>query len=116
MLHLTKGLTQNIYFTGTEINLPIYPLYNFKFENRLTNELVLINDQDNLSTTGRYQRVMINVNNYFLNSTTGLWEYTIFDEDNVKVEIGFMYLHPSTNFAPTEYTEQVNTFVTYNGE
>jgi hypothetical protein len=31
------------------------------------------------------------------------------------VENGYMYLHPSTTFAPTEYNEQSNTFVTYNG-
>lgn len=116
MLHLTKGLTQNIYFTGSE-NSPIaYPLYSFIFVNRLTEESVTINDIQNTSTSLRWERVSIVVNTYFANKTTGFYEYTIFDEDNNKVETGLMYLHPSTEFAPTEYNEQVNTFVTYNGE
>ena len=116
MLHLTKGNTENIYFTGSEINLPLYPLYNFRFDNRLTNEVVLINDQNNLSNTGRYQKVQIIVDDYFLDKTTGLWAYTIYDEDLNQVEIGYMYLHESTNFEPTQYSQQSNIFVTYNGK
>jgi hypothetical protein len=116
MLHLTKGLTENIYFTGQE-NSPINEeLWRIKFTNRLTNEIVDISNLINLSLTLRYQKVTLIINDYFKNTTTGLWEYLIYDADFIEVEKGFMYLHPSTNFAPTEYTEQVNTFVTYNGK
>lgn len=115
MVHLTKGLTENIYFTGTE-NATALGDWRIFFINRLTNESVVINYLVNTSTTLRFEKVSINVNTYFLNKTTGFWDYSIVDEDDNIVEKGFMYLHPSTNFAPTEYTEQVNTFVTYNGE
>lgn len=116
MLHLTKGLTENIYFTGVENSPNAGALYDFIFVNRLTEESVTISNQTNTSTTTRFQKVSIVVNTYFANKTTGFYEYSIFDDTDVKVETGLMYLHPSTNFAPTEYTEQVNTFVTYNGE
>lgn len=115
MLHLTKGLTENIYFTGAE-NATVIGTWIITFKNRLTNEYVVINELYDTSPTLRFQKVSINVNTYFLNKTTGIWNYYIEDEDAYSVEKGLMYLHPSTNFAPTEYTEQVNTFVTYNGK
>ena len=116
MLHLTKGLTENIYFTAAENSTAPTGQWKIIFKNRLTIENVVTDYLDNTSITLRYQKVSINVDIYFENKTTGLWEYYILDEDYNTVEIGFMYLHPSTNFAPTEYTEQSNTFVTYNGE
>ena len=67
MIDLKKGLTQSIYFTGTETSLPSYPNYNFTFTNRLAEEIVTVNNRVNLSTTGRYQRVSIVVNDFFLN-------------------------------------------------
>lgn len=116
MLHLTKGLTENIYFTAAENSTTPNGSWIIYFKNRLTNETLNTTLLTNTSSTLRFQKVSINVNTYFLNNTTGFWEYEIEDMDGTIVEKGFMYLHPSTNFAPTEYTEQVNTFVTYNGE
>ena len=113
MLHLTKGNTENIYFTGfgtAEIS------YNFYFKNRLTEEAISILYLPNLSILSRYQKVVIIVDNYFENCTTGLWDYTIFDAQETLVESGLMYLHPSTKFNPIEYVENSNNFITYNGE
>lgn len=116
MLHLTKGLTENIYFTALENSAVAYSTFNFNFVNRLTEETLLISNLQNISITGRYQKVVINVNNYFNTKTTGLWEYTIFVNNNIQVENGLMYLHPATDFTPTEYNAQLNTFYTYNGK
>jgi len=116
MLHLTKGLTENIYFTGAENRTVDVNMYSITFKNRITLEQVSTPDLTDTSTSLRYQKVSINVNSLFINSTTGFWDYFIYDDNGIIVETGLMYLHPSTNFAPTEYTEQVNTFVTYNGE
>jgi hypothetical protein len=116
MLHLTKGLTENIYFTGAENRTVLVDTYSIQFKNRVTLEQIGSADLNDISPTTRYQQVIIDVNSIFLNSTTGFWDYFIYDDAGIIVEIGFMYLHPSTNFAPTEYTEQVNTFVTYNGK
>lgn len=116
MLHLTKGLTENIYFTGQENSAIPSGEYRLIFQNRITLESINTQYLPSISTTLRYQKLSINVNELFLNSTTGFWNYFIYDDDFEVVETGLMYLHPSTIFAPTEYTEQVNTFVTYNGE
>lgn len=116
MLHLTKGLTENIYFTGAENSTVSVDTYSIQFKNRITLEQIGSPDLNDISPTTRYQQVIIDVNSIFLNSTTGFWNYFIYDDAGIIVETGFMYLHPSTNFAPTEYTEQVNTFVTYNGK
>jgi len=115
MLHLTKGLTEDIYFTGAE-NATAINNWLIIFINRLTTENIVITNLSSNTGTLRYDKVSINVNTYFLNKTTGLYDYKIIDDDDNIVEKGLMYLHPSTNFAPTEYTEQVNTFVTYNGK
>jgi hypothetical protein len=116
MLHLTKGLTENIYFTGGENTTIINGEYRIIFINRLTTESISTQFLQSISSTMRFEKISINVNNYFLNSSTGFWDYIIQDEDFKEVEKGFMYLHPSTNFTPTEYTAQQNLFVTYNGK
>jgi hypothetical protein len=116
MLHFTKGLTENIYFTSAENSNANVAMYSLLFKNRITLEQVSSPDLSDTSTSLRYQKISVNVNSLFLNSTTGFWDYFIYDDLGIIVEKGLMYLHPSTNFAPTEYTEQVNTFVTYNGK
>jgi len=122
MIHLTKGLTQNIYFTGTEKITLTAPYFLFIFTNKITKELIKFM-ATNTSTTLRYDKFSMVVNTSFSTATTGFWEYEVRQKASAVdlvisgtiVETGYMYLNPATDFAPTEYTDQVNTFKTYNG-
>lgn len=123
MINLTKGLTQIIYFTGTEKATLTAPKFLFTFTNRETLEVVII-PITNTSTTERYDKASVVVNSYFSTSTTGFYTYSIREFTGtypssptygVVVETGYMYLNPSVPFEPTEYAEQSNAFKTYNG-
>ena len=123
MINLTKGLTQTIYFTGTEKATLTAPKFLFTFTNRETLEVVIV-PITNTSTTERYDKASVVVNTYFSTSTTGFYTYSIREFTGtypssptygVIVETGYMYLNPATAFAPTEYAEQSNAFKTYNG-
>jgi|Laugrespbdmm15dd_1035085.scaffolds.fasta_scaffold58515_1 hypothetical protein len=122
MINLTKGATEVVYFTGTENATLSAPYFLFVFENRVTLEVIKVM-ATNTSTTERYDKFSLIVNNYFSTSTDGFYSYNIYQKaSNVDftltgliVEYGYMYLNPTVAFAPTEYAEQSNTFVTYNG-
>lgn len=123
MINLRKGNTETIYFTGTEKATLTAPKFLFTFTNRETLETVII-PITNTSTTARYDKSSLVVNNYFSASTTGFYTYSIREFTGtypssptygVVVETGYMYLNPATDFEPTEYAEQSNAFKTYNG-
>jgi len=120
MIHLRKGNTETIYFTGTENATMSDPDFYISFTHRLTGESVSV-IVSNLSSTGRYDKASIVVNSIFSSSTDGFYTYSIrevnsaHDTYGATVETGYMYLEPATDFAPTEYAQQVNEFKTYNG-
>jgi hypothetical protein len=123
MINLTKGLTEIIYFTGTEKATLTAPNFLFTFTNRETLEVVIV-PITNTSTTARYDKASIVVDSFFSTSTTGFYTYSIMEYTGsypssptygVVVETGYMYLNPATAFTPTEYAEQSNEFKTYNG-
>lgn len=123
MIVLTKGETQNIYFTGTENCLLTNPYFLFIFTNRITEEVVSL-VFENQSNSERYDFIDISVDDYFANSETGFWTYDIYEQVDPsgtspigknKVETGLMYLHPADTFEPIKYDEQDNSFKTYNG-
>lgn len=122
MINIRKGNTEIVYFTGTEKVTLNNPYFLFVFTNRVTEEVVKVM-ATNTSTTSRYDKFSLVVNTYFINSTEGLWSYEVREKesvldlsiDGVIVEQGYMYLSPTANFEPTEYSEQSNEFVTYNG-
>jgi len=121
MLHLTKGNTDSIYYTASENATISSPRFLFIFEHRASDGKVLINL--NPERYSRYDYNQIVVNTYFANAIEGLWKYTIRQkadtsttETGTIVETGYMMLHPSTEFEPTIYDEQLNTFTIYNGE
>ncbi len=124
MITLTKGETQTIFFTATEKCSLANPYFYFVFQNRITQEIVQFG-VTNASSDARYDKFSLVVNSKFLNSETGFWTYSIYEtitltqnfdyENSAPVEIGFMYLNPATEYAPTSYNQQSNTFVTYNG-
>jgi len=123
MIVLTKGETQTIYFTATENCLLTNPYFLLYFINRVTQEVVTFVGT-NESLTARYDAVTFHINDYFRYSETGFWTYNIYEQStNInngivglnKVEDGYMYLNPATEFVPIKYDEQSNTFITYNG-
>jgi len=123
MIVLTKGETQNVYFTATENCLLVDPFFLFVFTNRITNEVVSL-IFENQSNSLRYDMIEMSVADYFEDSETGFWTYDIYEQatdsgtsitGKHKVETGLMYLHPADTFAPIEYDEQDNSFKTYNG-
>lgn len=123
MIVLTKGETQNVYFTGTENCLLTNPYFLFIFTNRVTGEAISF-IATNESTSARYDYFSLIVNDQFEDSETGFWTYDIYEQSTPngtsptgknKVETGLMYLHPADTYNPIEYDEQDNTFKTYNG-
>jgi len=111
-----------VYFTGTEKATLSAPYFLFIFTNRGTKDVVKVMGT-NTSTTERYDKCSIVVNTHFSDYDDGLWSYEIREKASSSdmtvagtvVEDGFMYLRPATPFAPTEYSEQDNKFITHNG-
>lgn len=124
MIHLTKGNTDKIYFTGSELATISNPYFLFIFTNRITGSVVKFN-KANESTNQRIDFVTIITNDYFADYDTGMWEYEIRQKSSGSdvtisgtiVESGFAYLHTQSEVQPTTYyTEQDNTFKTYEPE
>ena len=124
MITISKGQTIPIYITAKEnLDNPANFVGLF-FTNRITQEVVSFMFND-ISTTDRYMKMSLVVNTYFADSETGFWTYKAYqtptnnintiDTDSVPVETGLMYLSAESEFEPTKYTGQNNTFVTYNG-
>lgn len=121
MILLTKGNTDIIYVTPRENTSLVFQHYKIVFTNRTTTDVVEYWFTD-VSTTERYQSASIVVNTYFQNEVEGFWTYAIYGTatfggtpNSPVLETGLMYLKPATNYEPTKYDEQDNTFKTYNG-
>jgi hypothetical protein len=120
MINITKGLTETIYFTGTEKATIANPFFLFVFIHRVTGDVVKLM-ATNQSITGRYDSFAFTVNNYFDLKEDGFWGYTIHQKvsssdltvSGLILEEGYMFLNPATPFEPTKYEEQNNNFVTY---
>ncbi len=124
MITIAKGQTIPIYITAKEnISNPAYYVGIF-FTNRITQEVVSFMFND-ISTTERYMKMSLVVNTYFANAELGFWNYKCYetptnnintiDTESVPIESGLMYLSGESEFEPTKYSGQSNTFVTYNG-
>lgn len=112
-----------MYTTPME-NLSTVPAwFYFKFVNRVTlDEVELWDDSIGVSTTNRYAKHVVNTSVHFADMPTGFWTYTIQPATEEEVvpntdicESGLMYLYPATEFEPTKYDEQSNTFIVYGG-
>lgn len=121
MITLTKGQTQIVRFTGRENALLTNPYFLFVFTHRVTNEIIKF-VATNTSTTERVDSFSLVVNTYFADSDCGFWKYEVYEQSastgtsttgKNKVEEGYMVLSPATEFSPTKYSEQSNTFITY---
>lgn len=126
MLHITKLANSTIFYTATENTTIDTVNFLFIFEHRATLEKVIVLLNKDNTTEDRVDYSTIEADNHeFDNATEGLWKYTIREKPMVNpdttetgtiVETGYMMLHPSVEFAPTIYDEQLNTFTIYNGE
>lgn len=115
MIVLTKGQIQNIYFTLTEKQTISAPNYLFVFEQRSTNtevKFVLTNAKDLSSYKDRYNKFLLNVNQYFLSKLNGQYTYSVYQQTSATnttttgltlLESGIMMLK-ETEEVYTEYT------------
>lgn len=123
MLHIYKGIDNNLIFTGLELATIADPKYLFIFTS--ANEKCVKFVGTNISTDNRYQKVLV-LKSVFDNKDSGTWRYKIREQasaTNTKenlsgaiVEEGFMYLHDLSECPQPEYKEQDNEFKTYTSE
>jgi hypothetical protein len=120
MIKLRRTYTETIYLTLSEYQNAPSTYYFFKFTNRLTGQEVLLTLED-ISTNEYYQKFEIDVSE-FDNKDSGFYTYEVW-QSNVNEEIigdrlesGYAVLYNSTTFTPDGYSEQLNTFKTYNGQ
>jgi hypothetical protein len=115
VITLTKGQIQNIYLTLTEKQTISAPNYLFVFEQRSTNtevKFVLTNAKDLSLYKDRYNKFLLNVNQYFLSKLNGQYTYSVYQQTSatntsttglVLLESGIMMLQDDENVY-TEYT------------
>jgi hypothetical protein len=115
VITLTKGQIQNIYLTLTEKQTISAPNYLFVFEQRSTNtevKFVLTNAKDLSLYKDRYNKFLLNVNQYFLSKLNGQYTYSVYQQTSatntsttglVLLESGIMMLKDEENVY-TEYT------------
>ncbi len=115
MITLTKGQIQNIYLTLTEKQTISAPNYLFVFEQRSTNtevKFVLTNAKDLSLYKDRYNKFLLNVNQYFLSKLNGQYTYSVYQQTSatntsttglVLLESGIMMLEGDEQVY-TEYT------------
>jgi hypothetical protein len=123
MLHIYKGVDNNLIFSGLELATITNPKYLFIFTSATEQNVIFVGT--NLSTDNRYQKVLVS-KLIFENQECGTWRYKIREQvsaTNKKealsgaiVEEGFMYLHEVTDCEDTQYAEQCNEFKTYSSE
>jgi hypothetical protein len=115
VITLTKGQIQNIYLTLTEKQTISAPNYLFVFEQRSTNtevKFVLTNAKDLSLYKDRYNKFLLNVNQYFLSKLNGQYTYSVYQQTSatntsttglVLLESGIMMLEGDEQVY-TEYT------------
>jgi hypothetical protein len=121
MIILTKGNAElNVFCTPAENTTTVFPIYYFKFTNRITQSVVEVS-YTNVSSFDRYQYFEFDCT-IFDNEDTGFWTYEIRGWDaeteqpvGLVLESGYMYLNPADTYEPTTYNDQSNEFLTYNG-
>lgn len=115
MIVLTKGQNQYIYLTLTEKQTISSPNYLFVFEQRSTNtevKFVLTNAKDLSLYKDRYNKFLLNVNQYFLSKLNGQYTYSVYQQTSATnttttgltlLESGVMMLKDSEELY-TEYS------------
>jgi hypothetical protein len=123
MLHIYKGVDNNLIFTGLELATISNPKYLFIFTSATEDSVIFVGT--NISTEDRYQKVLV-LKSVFKNEECGTWRYKIREQASATnkkealsgaiVEEGFMYLHQAEECEDAQYDEQCNEFKTYSSE
>lgn len=122
MITLTKGSTQNIIYTATEKSVLTNPYFLFVVTNQVKQNTVKF-VATNVSTSRRYDKSSVVVNNYFAGQDAGLWMYSVYEQASSTntdptglnmVEEGYLQLNEATPIQPDIYTGQNTGFKTYN--
>jgi hypothetical protein len=123
MLHIIKGDSTNLIFTGYELATLTNPYYLFIFTSATEEVIKFVGT--NTSTTNRFQKIAVG-SITFANAEAGTWRYRIREQASSSntdealsgniVEEGFMMLENNTTFEVVEYSNQDNQFITYDGE
>jgi hypothetical protein len=121
MLTLTKGQTEQIIYTGTELAVLVNPFFLFVCTNNVTENIVKF-VATNTSTTKRFDQSSIVTNTYFANEDAGLWSYQIYEQASSSntnqtglnmVEEGYLQLNDVASAADSVFDGQDNTFKTF---
>jgi hypothetical protein len=123
MLHIYKGIDNNLIFTGLELATITNPKYLFIFTSATEENVIFVGT--NISTDNRYQKVLV-LKSVFANKESGTWRYKIREQSSATnkkeslsgaiVEEGFMYLHNEADCPAPVYDDQCNEFKTYTSE
>ena len=116
MILFEKGTIKDLVLS-LDIQVIEAPIYLFEFVNDITNEMIIFEAVNTSLYLDRYSQFEIDVNEYFLNATTGFWTYKVFETQisplvKTELEIGKMKLTGEA-FTFTEYNGQSEDFITY---
>jgi hypothetical protein len=119
MIVITKNETAEICLTLSENQAASSGFYYFIFTNRATKNKVE-NYYENISTKENYQKFEIDGADYE-DEDAGFYTYEVFESNDEGeklgevLELGYMLLNNEVVYSPENYTEQNNSFKTYNG-
>lgn len=124
MLTITKGNTETLIYTASELAILTNPYFLFVCVNNVTENIVKF-VATNISTTARFDKSTLVVNTYFTDENAGLWSYEIFEQASSNntnqtglnmVEEGYLQLNDVASAADDVYDDLDNTFKTYQSE
>ena len=123
MIHLTKGLTDNIVLTLSEkctLTLPNYLFICTSRSSKIAYKFLVLGSSDLSAYKERFNSFNLITNNHFSNALVGEYTYTIYEQASTSnldptlavgiVEQGQMTLQDSSQFAFNTYNQVNNTF------
>jgi hypothetical protein len=123
MIYLTKGQTDKIIITLSEMAQLLSPNYLLIFKSKSSNQTVkfiLLLNTDISNGKSRYNEFDIVTNTYFADQLPGEWTYTIYEQASTTnlditkttslIEQGQMVLKKPSTFTFTTYTQINNTY------
>lgn len=133
MLHITRGISNNLYFTLRDKKIQdagVGHYYFFKFVNDMTKQAVYLisSSASSLSHNARYSHLVFTEGTHVTLTPEGFWKYTVYEvTDNTLtddstltaseiVEQGKLFVKDNavTEVSYTEYTPADNTNTTNN--
>ena len=123
MIYLTKGQTDSIIITLSEMAQLLSPNYLLVFKSKTSNQTVkfiLLLNTDISNGKSRFNEFAIITNNYFANELPGEWTYTIYEQASTTnlditkttslIEQGQMILKKPSSFSFNTYAQVNKTY------